>query len=145
LIRERRFEFKDVEKAEPAIDYHIMRAYLRTQRVYPQHKATRAEVQGLSDPRGRLVLKLRQCVAEALKITAGYAGITVPDLNYIEWQLARNICLLKEAKCIGVEPGVQALFAGRIGNVCPFAIFCSGPGDGEILKFQEPVYNKTYY
>ena len=82
-----------MENIKPAIDYHVMRLYLRTGKVIFE------QLKGLPRPRARLVRLLRSTVAEALRLTANYSKLTIPDVNYIEWQLGRNICINEQPLC----------------------------------------------
>jgi hypothetical protein len=73
IVRDRIADFKDSARIAPAVDYHIMRLYLRSGRVFPLHRETLDLLKQNSMPRPRLVKLLRQSVSEALSLTAMYA------------------------------------------------------------------------
>lgn len=148
LIREKIVEFKDEENVKPAIDYHLIRIYLRTGRVYPIHQSTFDLLkESQPNPRGRLVIELRKAVSLALEKVAYQSGLTIAAVNYIEWQLGRQICVRSQPKCIseepilGLDPDIAILFKGR----CPYVEYCYGYAHQDWMALQEPAFNKSFY
>jgi hypothetical protein len=148
LVKERIFTFNDLENISPAIDYHIIRLYLRSGKVMPLHRPILELLKGHPRPRARLVRLLRSTISDALRISAGYSGLTIPDVNYIEWQIGRNVCLNKNPLCISaknsntIASDVATLFTGY----CPYESYCwAFTTDREWLDLQEPKYEKTFY
>ncbi len=142
LVRENIVRFNDEENIAPAIDYHIMRLYLRTGRVVPTTIEVVEELKGRPRPRSRMVSLLRKAVSEALRQTAFFSRLTVPDVNYIEWQLGRAICT---KDCPGCQPeccsaeiadDVRRLYSG----LCPYLDFCEAYANEEWRALREPDY-----
>ena len=148
LVRERIITFTDMEKIKPAIDYHLIRLYLRTGRVTPLYEAVKEQLKGIPRPRPRLVRLLRATVADALRLTAQYSALTIPDVNYIEWQIGRSICHNKNPQCISLEsaPSLAEDVAILFSSKCPYDNYCwAFSKDREWLHLQEPKYEKSYY
>jgi len=148
LVRSGVVQFTDAENIAPAIDYHLIRLYLRTGRVYPLHSFIFEDLaSGDPRPRTRLVKVLREKVAEAVRLTAFLGGLTVPDLNFIEWQLGRSICGRGTPTCISgirarpLDPEVAKLFDTN----CPYSESCTAFQNPRWLQLQEPVFKKTFY
>jgi len=146
LLREGTIDFEDKDKIAPAIDYHIMRSYLRTGRVVPRSPALNPYLGGRPNPRPRLVKKLRETVADAAELTAFYAGISVPDLNYIEWQIGRAVCTADSPSCDQVQLEKLPSDVGRlIEFACPYSSFCAARLIEDYQMYQEPIFDKGYY
>lgn len=148
LYKESILEFEDPKNIEPAVDYHIMRLYLRTGRVVPVDKVLFHELGGSVNPRGSLVRQLRKAVSEAVKLTAFYADLNVADTNYIEWQIGRSICLNGKPACQSSEPSksiaqdIQSLFSGR----CPYIEVCESMNSSpNFINFEEPNFISSNY
>jgi hypothetical protein len=92
LYRYRLVHFVDPEHVRLATEYHLIRLYLRTERVeHAEGLEFAAESSRASDVRS--VTALRLAVEEAMHYTAAAAGMALPDLNEIEWQIARSFCV----------------------------------------------------
>jgi hypothetical protein len=148
MVRDRIARFQDEENIRPAIDYHLIRLYLRTGRVFALHDSLHTSLtDGSPRQRPRMVRLLREKVAEAVLLTARFARLTVPDVNYIEWQLGRTVCTRDGPRCLAgervstLDPEVAKLFTG----VCPFANHCAAFRDPGWMKLREPVFQKSFY
>lgn len=147
LVREGILSFVDQENIKPAIDYHIMRLYLRTGRVAPLHDSVAAFLKGRSRPRSRLVLLLREAVGDAVELTAFYSGLSIPAVNFVEWQLGRAVCLREEPSCVAASrasslaPDVLAIFR----EPCPYSEFCSAFASKDWRILEEPRFFSTFY
>jgi hypothetical protein len=152
LHREGILHFLDPENLKPAVEYHLLRLYLRTGRVYPTDDSVREELNGVSPTRTRLVLVLRETVDEAMRSTAFYAGLDVATLNYVEWQIARNICVPD------LRPELAPMFCTAPYNVglpsdvarvspmgCTFSSHCRTLRDPSYGWFREPQFQKAIY
>jgi hypothetical protein len=146
LIRESIMRFDDENVVEPAVDYHLIRIYVRTGRVVPLDPALDPFFEGHPRPRGRLMLLLRETVSEAAKLTAMYAKIPVPDINYVEWQLARVICRVEGPGCEQAPRGdLPHDVAGLVGTTCPYNGFCEKFNRKPDRVLREPQFSKGYY
>ena len=146
LHREKVIEFTDPENLKPAVEYHILRLYLRSGRVYPTDKAVR---QHLLSPRttsrDRLVLTLRKTVEEAMNLTALYSGMDVAALNYVEWQIGRAVCTPEQPNCTRASPELPPDIASSSSNRCLFTNFCRAFNEPEYGLYHEPHFQKAIY
>jgi hypothetical protein len=154
LYKEAIIDFADEKNVRPAVDYHIMRTYVRTGRVVPIDPILFRYLEGAPNPRGSLVRQLRKAVSEAEKLTAFYAGLNVADVNYIEWQIGRSICENKDPLCVSENKSfitaedIYPLCSGS----CPFINNCRSYNDysgfkdlSQFISFEEPKYISTNY
>jgi hypothetical protein len=148
VVRERILRFEDEHLIEPAIDYHIQRLYLRTDRVVCTDRRIEQALRSYRPrQRPRLVKLLRLQVSEALKLTAFYAKLPIPDVNYIEWQIARSVCTKDRPFCVrpygptGLDPDIARLFSG----LCPFVAFCPGQKNTAFRSLKQPNFQTTFY
>ncbi len=144
VVRQKVGRFEDEAQIAPAVDYHIMRLYLRTGRVVPVHAATLMLLQSNSAPRQRLVKLLREGVSEALSLTAFYTGMSVPEVNTFEWQIGRQICDRVHPECQEVKEAVPGTNIGP-GQTCPNASFCRAFHDAAWRSLREPDLKKRFY
>ena len=144
LVRVGIARFTVEDTIEPAVDYHIMRLYLRTGRVAPLHRSTLELLKHDSRPRARLIKLLRETVGEALALTAFYAKVPIPTLNSREWQLGRKICERTRPRCSDVEDAVRDQLALNSSS-CPYSGFCRAAADPEWRALREPDHSKSFY
>lgn len=148
LLREGIIEFPDPENLEPAIDYHIMRLYLRTGRVLPTDRAVFRYLEGAPNPRGSLVRELRRVTAEAAKLTSFYSGVSIADLNFVEWQIGRSVCLNDEPRCDAPKESLElapdVCLLAKVG--CPYRQVCLSRNQlPSFMAFEEPNYVSSDY
>jgi hypothetical protein len=144
IVRDGVARFSDESKIAPAIDYHIIRLYLRTGRVVPLHRSTMDMLKSDSAPRPRLVKLLRESVSEALSLTSLYAKLTIPEVNGLEWQIARDICDRTQPHCTGPQKSSAPSFLTNQGS-CPNVSFCRAFSDAEWRSLREPDLKKRFY
>lgn len=133
------------DEIRPAVEYHIVRLYLRTGRV--------AHVKGYRQSDGgratsvTTIAALRSAVEQAMRITAEGAGIRLLDLNDIEWQLARSFCERDKPRCFG-PPSPQKPVSSRVAQLadgkCVFSDLCDGPRSEVFLGMIEPQLSERY-
>lgn len=153
LHREGILEFSDPQNLKPAVEYHLIRLYLRSGRVVPTKQSVSEELIGASRPaRARLVMLLRGAVDTAMQHTAQYAGIDIATLNYIEWQIGRSICVEElgldtaAAHCRAPAPETVPGDVRSLADThCPFVSFCSSLNDPDYGWFREPHFQKAIY
>lgn len=146
LAREGIVAFSDGDQIPPAIDYHLIRLYLRTGRVFANDKSIFRVLSTGSTHRMRLVNLLRQTVSEALSQTATYARVPAHVLNYLEWQIGRNRCEREFMNCDGPWPA--ELFDGSVIAVsahCPMRDSCTAYHTPEWKRMLEPAIKKAFY
>lgn len=128
LQRSSLVNFADINRLEPAIEYHIIRLYIRTGRVSPTSRAALESLNGQAVRRIDSVNALRKTVSTALKITADAAELDRLSLNDLEWQIGRSYCVREGARCAGpvlpnksVDSSLQTKDGG-----CPLRGECAG-------------------
>ena len=148
LHREGIITFSDPENLKPAIEYHILRLYLRSGRVYPvDHSVNEALRHRTLTSRGRLVKLLRLRVEEAMTLTSLYSGLDIATLNYLEWQIGRSVCIPDPpALCLDpphdeLPPDVGAVCK----TACAFSTFCRARAQPSYGWFHEPKFQKAIY
>lgn len=127
LLRHGLMSVSDPGEIKPAVEYHLIRLYLRTGRVAP---VTQSALGSLVDDKPRRVDSLnalRAAVGEAMGYTADAAGLPLHELNDAEWQIARSFCTRERARCDGPalpsKPCDEALLSA--GGGCPLAATCT--------------------
>ena len=153
LFREGIIPFSDPENLKPAVEYHLIRLYLRTGRVYTDDKDVLAILTGPPQKtRDRLVKLVREAVDEAMRYTALYSGLDAATLNYLEWQIGRSICIeeLDDEKisryCMGEK--IEALpddVAAIAEKGCPMRHSCRKLNDDNYPWLNEPQFQKAFY
>lgn len=140
LHRYRLVRFSDLANMLPATEYHILRLYLRTERV--------VHVEGVESSIAsdrawdvRSVIALRRAVEQAMHFTADGADMSLPELNDIEWQIGRSFCERETPRCAGphrIDKPVGKDLLSIAGGACPFSKTCRGPLATEIANLVEP-------
>lgn len=148
LARERIATFSDAAEILPAIDYHLIRLYLRTGRVVATSDTVFNSLKTGVTHRPRLLKLLRSATSQALISTAQHANLPVHELNYLEWQLGRTRCEKDRINCTGAWPAELTDNSVRIlDDMCPLRHNCHA---FNMLKWQELIepalqFGKAYY
>lgn len=144
------FEFPDTEHVAPAIDYHLIRLYLRSNRIHPRASRTLGRFLEGRPVRDDELHGIRKAVEGAMHYTAAGARMSIADLNHHEWQIARSFCLREGARCDGpqleqkpVDPPLAALAVAKGG--CPFRLVCRGASEQTFRQLLEPKSTSDYY
>lgn len=148
LHREGIIDFIDPQNLKPAIEYHILRLYLRSGRVYPVHPSVREALRTRNlNPRDRLVKLLRRRVEEAMAFTSHYSGIDVASLNYLEWQMGRAICIPEVPPNCLTPPHDQlpSDVSALCRSSCALSTFCRALNQPSYGWFNEPQFDKAIY
>jgi hypothetical protein len=140
LVRSGLLMVTDPEQLRPAIEYHLIRLYLRTGRVvHSDGMEISNRHRRASDVRS--VTALRAAVEQAMHYSAAAAELTIAETNDLEWQIARSFCEREKPRCDGPsrrdKPVVTALRTVSDG-ACPFASTCDGPHYSAIAVLTEP-------
>lgn len=151
LLRFGLIEVFDIENIQPAIDYHIMRLYVRTGRVFPVSEDKIGPLIEGKTARVEFNNHLRYAVDEAMWYTMAGAGLRMDKLNHIEWQVARSFCVRGSARC-HLEP-VQEKPVDKCvrdlslkgGGGCPLAEYCIGLRDEKLRRLKDPRSVRTFY
>lgn len=148
LARERIADFSDSADIPPAIDYHLIRLYLRTGRVVATSDAVFNSLRTGVTHRPRLLKLLRSATSRALLSTAQHANLAVHELNYLEWQLGRTRCERERINCTGVWPDeLTDSSVKRLDEKCPLRHNCHAFNMPEWQELIEPAlqFGKAYY
>jgi len=143
-------EVADPQNIAPAVDYHLIRLYLRTGRVLPVRVELFDRLIEDGTPRVEFHTDLRAAVEEAMMYTAFGSGLRIDQLNHIEWQVARSFCLRKDPRCDGCalpEKPVDAVvdsLASKVGG-CPLNRTCRGASDVQLRSIVDPRSASSYY
>jgi len=148
LYRENIIRFSDPENLKPAVEYHLLRLYLRSGRVYPVNQSVREALRHPSlTSRARLVKLLRLRVEEAMNFTAYYSGLDMATLNFVEWQIGRSICI-PDLPALCLQPPHDELppeVAAICSTACALSGFCRAHNDPTYGWFHEPQFQKAIY
>ena len=141
---------EDPENILPAIDYHLIRLYMRTNRIHPLQ---RNDYDKFSTQRMASEIKvgdIRQAVEEAMYYTAAAAEMRIDQLNHIEWQIARSFCLREDPRCDSgpleekpVEESLKKL--GITQGGCPLRDLCYARQNPVLRRLQDPSLSKSFY
>lgn len=79
--------------AKPAIDYHLLRLYLRRGLIYARTKYAYDYISNSEISRKEnTVAALRELCSKLLSQIALYAGLDITSVNLVEWHVARSVC-----------------------------------------------------
>lgn len=135
----------------PAIDYHLIRLYMRTGRVVTKHNSTLQRLQKDQVARVEFQTILRKAVEDAMWYTATGAKMRIDKLNHLEWQIGRSYCLRDNARCDGpylAEKPVSQQFLKQVDALngkCPLYMVCGARNDSRLLKVKDPLSVRSYY
>lgn len=149
LIRDGLLKVVDPHDLRPAIEYHLVRLYLRTGRVvHTDSSHNWGHENRATDVRS--ITALRGAVEHAMHYTAGSAELDVLQTNEIEWQIARSFCDRTTPRCQGPprqDKPVLPSIAAAAGGCCIFATTCDGPRNASVAYLVEPklANHHAYY
>jgi len=140
----------DPENLAPAVDYHLIRLYLRTGRVRAGNRQLADRLRSGTGVRMPQLTRLRMAVEEAMWYTAAGADLRMDWLNHIEWQLARSFCTRDHPRCnqtpiISKPLDAVALQVVRSKSGCPLAGRCAGQHEIELTTLVEPQLSASFY
>jgi hypothetical protein len=148
LCRTRLIAPTDPEHVRPAIEYHLIRLYLRTQRVTPGRMSDDSRLLEATTFRAPVVMRIRRAVEEAMYFTASAAEVPICDLNHIEWQIARSFCERHGPRCDGPpqpsKPCDSTVLALGVNLGCPFANVCDVASNSRLAQVVEPQLSPKY-
>jgi hypothetical protein len=132
LMRRKLIVIQDEDEIDPSVDYHMMRLYLRTRRVEVRDPDVAGRLIRRENVPLEVITRLRSAVAEAVRCTAGFAGVPALVLNEAEWAFSRKEC---ERDVVSCFPAVQ----------CPISDICPSAGLLSVRMFTEPESRHGYY
>jgi len=130
----------------PAIDYHLIRSYLRRGLLYPKTKYAEEFISEFSVQRKETTVgALRQLCGELLEQIVWYTELDICVVNSIEWNIGRSICVQDNPDCY-LETDDAAWLKKKYVR-CPFYGHCSAQQNekDDLLHTNEPDYKGTSY
>lgn len=131
---------------KPAIDYHLIRCYLRRGLLYPRTKYAEEFISAPSAQRKEAtVAALRDLCSELLEQISWYTELDICVVNSIEWNIGRSVCTQDTPDCFLKTDG--AVWLKKKYTQCPFWENCLARQSGkeELLHINEPEYKGTSY
>lgn len=130
---------------EPAVDYHLLRCFLRRGLIYPKTKfASDFILAPETERKESTVGALRQLSADLIRGICEYTTLDVNAVNVIEWNVGRSICVQENPDCMLNSD--DAAWARKDFQKCPFFDTCTAAKHkNEYLKLVEPTYKGTSY
>jgi uncharacterized protein (DUF362 family) len=128
----------------PAIDYHIMRLYIRRGNICARTKDGVRYLKESVKRRPSTTSALRALVAEAMKAVANFSGKSIVDVNGAEWWVGRTVCSRQAPDC-DLKGDDSAWLRDRFSK-CPYKDTCAATGmDQSLLNIQEPREESRFY
>lgn len=130
---------------KPAVDYHLIRCFLRRGLISPKTKLSIDYVLSTEiQRRESTVGALRQLCGHLIQEISNYTGLSINSVNQIEWHIGRSICKEGEPDCYLKELD-SAWTRGKY-NKCPFCETCCALNfNHDLLCIEEPTYLGTSY
>lgn len=130
---------------QPAIDYHLIRTYLRRGLLFAKTEYAKGYIMNQSAERkDSTVAAVRHLCAELMLNICIYTDLDVNTVNQIEWHIGRSICLQEKPDCNLKEKDSQWL--RPYFSSCPFSDTCAAKcGNSDLLDMKEPAYKGSSY
>jgi hypothetical protein len=129
----------------PAVDYHILRLYLRRGDVAPETKAGTEYMSKSQLRRASTVASIRRTVAAAMSGISQYSRLPIHVVNTIEWWIGRSVCLRTNPDC-ELERKASHWLRPHYTR-CPFAdsCFALNVAPNQLLKISEPRHVGRFF
>lgn len=130
---------------EPAIDYHLIRSYLRRGLVFTKTKYAKEYICNYDVKRKEsTVAAVRQWCAKLLVEICSFTDLDIVTVNQIEWHIGRSVCVQDRPDCLLEMPDSQWL--KPVYKNCPFYNTCVAANyNRELLQLNEPLYKGPSY
>lgn len=130
---------------KPAIDYHLIRCFLRRGLLYPKNKlGTDFISESGTRRKEQTVGALRQLCATLIFEISNYTNLSINDINQIEWHIGRSICKEGLPDCCLAGEDAKWLLGSY--DRCPFYTTCCAVNySPELLQIEEPKYMGNSY
>ena len=133
------------EYCKPAVDYHIIREFLRRGLVTPTNQKARDYILNPNvERKEKTIAGLRKVCSEVFYTLQWITSCNIITLNSVEWWLGRSVCLKDMPDCQLENSASQWL--KPIFSKCPFYDSCKAVQvDHSLLKVVEPNYQGSSY
>lgn len=130
---------------EPAIDYHLIRVYIRRGLLRPKNKFAKDYINKIDIERKEsTTASLRSLCAEVMRDICLFTDLDIGVVNQIEWHIGRSICLHDKPDCF-----LRCCESDWLKNKfdkCPFFDTCVARNyDHKLLSINEPTYKGSSY
>lgn len=129
----------------PAIDYHLIRSYLRRGLIICKTKKAWDYINNVEANRTeRTVAAIRMHCSNMIRSISQYTHLDISTINLIEWHIGRSVCMQEKADC-KLENKSSNWLKPKF-DVCPFYYTCTARCYNQsYLNITEPNYNGTSY
>lgn len=129
----------------PAIDYHLIRSYLRRGLIICKTKKAWDYINNVEANRTeRTVAAIRMHCSDMINAVSLYTHLDISTINLIEWHIGRSVCMQEKADC-KLETKSSEWLKPKF-EVCPFYYSCTARCYNQnYLNISEPNYNGTSY
>lgn len=133
------------EYYQPAIDYHLIRCYLRRGLLYAKTKYAVDYLQNSNVERKEsTVAAVRELCSKLLSDICNYTNLNISIVNQIEWNIGRSVCTHDSPDCF-LELDDSKWLRPKF-EVCPFFNTCAARHHNKIyLQLNEPKYTGSSY
>lgn len=129
---------------QPAIDYHLVRVYLRRGLLIAKNKYAIDFVDNFDVARKEsTVAAIRQLCSYLLLEISEYTRLNTGIVNQIEWQIGRSVCIQGNPDCFLLSQ--EAQWVRKRFNVCPFFNTCVARCNEKYRNLNEPTYKGMSY
>lgn len=133
------------EYYQPAIDYHLIRCYLRRGLLYAKTQYAVDYLRNSNIERKECTIAaVRELCAKLLSDISNYTNLNISIVNQIEWNIARSVCIHDNPDCF-LESNDSKWLRPKY-EVCPFINTCvARRHNKEFLQLNEPKYHGSSY
>lgn len=124
---------------QPAIDYHLVRSYLRRGLLIPNSKYAKEYINNTTAERKESTMAaIRQLCSQLLLEICEYTNINTSIVNQIEWHIGRSVCIRDEPDCFLKTD--EAQWVREKFDRCPFWNTCMAKDNTDLFNLNEPTY-----
>jgi hypothetical protein len=128
----------------PAIDYHLVRVYLRRGLLIAKNKYAMDFMENFDIERKESTMAaIRKLCSNLLLEICEYTQLNTNIVNQIEWQIGRSVCTQGVPDCFLLSQDAQWLKMSF--NTCPFFNTCAARSNEKYLNLNEPTYKGKSY
>lgn len=144
LLRSGLWNCSDPKTVAPAIDYHILRLYMRLGVLWPRTKAGQQYIASSLTRRAVTTNALRYLAAQGMTLISDLSKIPIVDVNAVEWWIGRSVCTKDIPDCNLSAP--PSAWLRDSFDVCPYYDVCyARTVDPRLLRTTEPKERSRYY
>lgn len=130
---------------KPAIDYHLIRCYLRRGLLYPNTKYAEKYINDSFISRQESTIgAVRELCSNLMQEICWFTSLNIKTVNLVEWHIGRSVCKLEKPDCHLEDKESQWLKESF--TKCPFYENCIAcQYKKEYLNLQGPSYKGTSF